>query len=149
MLPPAVGCRIATKLRSRARNPEWPGVHDLCPNRHGGAGAGTAPARSRYRRVWSRCPEGESPMDLLNDFNPADPISQLLRVIRIRSTVYCRSLLSAPWGFGVQAHCNPAFHVVTSGGCWLQVDGETAQLALGAGDLVVLPAGPAHETRDD
>ena len=88
-------------------------------------------------------------MDLLNDFSPADPISQVLRVIRICSTVYCRSLLSAPWGFGVQAHGNPAFHVVTSGGGWLQVDGEPTQLALEAGDLIVLPGGPRHWMRDD
>jgi hypothetical protein len=88
-------------------------------------------------------------MDLLNDFNPADPISQVLRVIRIRSTVYCRSDMGAPWGFGVRAHGNPAFHVVTSGGGWLQVEGEPAQLALAAGDLVVLPAGPRHWMRDD
>ena len=52
-------------------------------------------------------------MELLSDFDPADQVSQLLRVIRIRSTVYCRSLMAAPWGFGVEAHGHPAFHVVT------------------------------------
>ena len=88
-------------------------------------------------------------MELLNDFNPADPISLVLRVVRIRSTVWCRSLLGVPWGFGVQAHANPAFHVVTSGRCWLEVDGESGQRALGAGDLVVLPTGRRHWMRDD
>jgi AraC-like DNA-binding protein len=88
-------------------------------------------------------------MELLNDFNPADPISLVLRVVRIRSTVWCRSLLGVPWGFGVQAHANPAFHVVTSGHCWLEVDGESGQRALGAGDLVVLPTGRRHWMRDD
>jgi len=57
--------------------------------------------------------------------------------------------MGAPWGFAVKAHGNPAFHVVTSGGCWLEVDGEPGQLALGAGDLVVLPAGPRHWMRDE
>ena len=88
-------------------------------------------------------------MELLNDFDPADPISQVLRVVRIRSAVWCRSLLGAPWGFGVRAHGNPAFHVVTSGRCWLEVDGEPGQRALGAGDLVVLPTGRRHWVRDD
>ena len=88
-------------------------------------------------------------MQLLNDFSPADPVSQILRVIRIRSTVYCRSLLGAPWGFGVAAHGNPAFHVVTTGSCWLQVDGDPGQLRLGAGDLVVLPTGRRHWLRDN
>ena len=88
-------------------------------------------------------------MELLNDFDPADPISRVLRVVRIRSTVWCRSLLGAPWGFGVQAHGNPAFHIVTSGRCWLEVHGEPGQRALSAGDLVVLPAGRRHWMRDD
>ena len=46
-------------------------------------------------------------MELLSDFDPSDQVSQLLRVIRIRSTVYCRSLMAAPWGFGVQALPDP------------------------------------------
>src|SRR5215470_936212 len=87
-------------------------------------------------------------MELLSDFDPADQVSQLLRVIRIRSTVYCRSLLAAPWGFGVEAHGNPAFHIVTAGRCWLEVDGEPDQIPLAAGDLVLLPTGSRHRMRD-
>lgn len=88
-------------------------------------------------------------MKLLTEFDPSDRISQLLRVVRVRSTVYCRSLLGAPWGFGVDAHGNPAFHVVTSGRCWLDVDGEAQQVLLVAGDLAVLPTGPRHWLRDE
>jgi AraC family transcriptional regulator, alkane utilization regulator len=88
-------------------------------------------------------------MELLSEFDTSDPVSELLRVVRVRSTVYCRSLMRAPWGFGVEAHGNPAFHVVTSGRCWLEIDGELDQTALAAGDLVVLPAGPRHWLRDD
>jgi AraC-like DNA-binding protein len=88
-------------------------------------------------------------MELLSDFHPSDPISQILRLIRIRSTVYCRSLMSAPWGFGVESHGNPAFHVVTAGSCWLEVESESTQLALQTGDLVILPTGHRHWMRDD
>ena len=91
----------------------------------------------------------ESAMQLLSDYDPADQVSQFLRVIRIRSTVYCRSLLAAPWGFGVEAHGNPAFHIVTAGRCWLEVDGEPDQIALAAGDLVLLPMGSRHWVRDE
>jgi len=93
--------------------------------------------------------EGELTMELLSDFDPADQVSQLLRVIRIRSTVYCRSLMAAPWGFGVEAHGHPAFHVVTQGRCWLQVDGEPGQIELAAGDLALLPVGSRHWVRDE
>src|SRR5262249_57181460 len=87
-------------------------------------------------------------MELLSDFDPADEVSQLLRVIRIRSTIYCRSVMGAPWGFGVQAHGHPAFHVVTAGSCWLEIDGQPGQISLAAGDLVVLPLGNRHWMRD-
>jgi hypothetical protein len=30
-------------------------------------------------------------MERLSDFQPSDPISQILRLVRIRSTVHCRS----------------------------------------------------------
>jgi len=87
-------------------------------------------------------------MDLLGDSPGADPVNEILRAVRVRSTVYCRSLMRAPWGFGVQAHGNPAFHVVTEGHCWLDVEGEARQTPLSAGDLVILPAGPRHWMRD-
>ena len=88
-------------------------------------------------------------MDLLSDFDAPDPVSEVLRSIRIRSTVYCRSVLGAPWGFGVTGHGNPAFHMVTTGTCWLEVDGEPDQVPLATGDLVVLPTGRRHWLRDD
>ena len=88
-------------------------------------------------------------MEMLSDFGNSDLVSQVLRAIRVRSTVYCRSSMGAPWGFGVRAHGNPAFHVVTEGRCWLDVDGEPGQIPLSAGDLVVLPTGPRHWMRDD
>jgi AraC-like DNA-binding protein len=88
-------------------------------------------------------------MELLSDFRSTDPVSRLLRGVHVRSTVYCRSVMRAPWGFGVEAHGNPAFHLVTSGRCWLELAGEPEQTALGAGDLVVLPTGRRHWLRDD
>lgn len=88
-------------------------------------------------------------MELLSASDAPDPISEYLRLIRIRSTVYCRSIMRAPWGFGVEAHGSPAFHVVTAGSCWLEVDGDPEQLLLDTGDLVILPAGPRHWLRDE
>jgi AraC-like DNA-binding protein len=78
-----------------------------------------------------------------------DVLSDLLDGIRVRTTVYCRSEMRAPWGFGVEAHGNPSFHVVTRGSCWLQVDGDRNRLALKRGDLVLLPHGARHWLRDE
>lgn len=88
-------------------------------------------------------------VELLSDFDTGDRVSQLLRAVRVRSTVYCRSAMRAPWGFGVVAHGDPAFHLVTAGRCWLEVAGEQQQIPLLDGDLVVLPNGPRHWVRDD
>jgi len=76
-----------------------------------------------------------------------DVVSDLLAAVRVRTTIYCRSDMRAPWGFGVEAHGNPSFHVVTAGSCWLEIEGGQ-ELELHAGDLVLLPRGPTHWVRD-
>ncbi|HYX83562.1 MAG TPA: AraC family transcriptional regulator [Gaiellales bacterium] len=78
-----------------------------------------------------------------------DLVADLLGGVRVRSAVFCRSEMGAPWGFAVAAHGNPSFHVVTRGRCWLEVAGEGQQRPLRAGDLVILPAGPKHWMRDE
>src|SRR5205823_13014015 len=87
-------------------------------------------------------------MEKLNRVGRADVVSDVLRRVRIRSTVFCRSIMRAPWGFGVEAHGNPAFHLMTAGNGWLEVDGKVDQIRLAAGDLVVLPTGRQHWLRD-
>jgi AraC-like DNA-binding protein len=75
-------------------------------------------------------------------------LDSLLREIRVASTVYCRSRLTAPWGFRVRAGGLAAFHVVTEGECWLDVEGK-GEMRVRAGDLVILPRGDVHRLRDD
>src|SRR5262249_12714532 len=72
---------------------------------------------------------------------------RLLDSARVRTTIFCRSSMRAPWGFSVAAHGNPSFHFVSRGHCRLEVHGEGERL-LGAGALVVLPRGPEHALRD-
>jgi len=79
----------------------------------------------------------------------ADPISELLRSIRVQSTVYCRSAMYAPWGFRVQAKPSASFHLLTEGSGWLEVEGVDDPIPLATGDLVILPNGRAHQLRDD
>lgn len=77
-----------------------------------------------------------------------DVVSDLLETVRVRTSIYCRSDMRAPWGFGVRAHGNPSFHIVTNGNCWLEVDPDGTPIELHAGDLVLLPHGPTHRLRD-
>jgi AraC-like DNA-binding protein len=66
----------------------------------------------------------------------------------VSSTVYCLSEMTSPWGFKVAARSSPAFHLLTSGSAWLEVEGEQQQVRLSAGDLVILPRGEGHAVRD-
>lgn len=68
--------------------------------------------------------------------------------VRVRSSLYCRSDLTAPWGFAVEARPSATFHLLLEGEAWLEVpDGEPPR-RLRAGDLVILPRGHAHQLRD-
>jgi AraC-like DNA-binding protein len=86
---------------------------------------------------------------LLQPALSTDAVSDLLRSVRIRSTLYCRSRLSAPWGFATDAGPAAAFHAIVTGGGWLDVDESGQLLRLQAGDLVILPAGQRHSLRDE
>ena len=88
-------------------------------------------------------------MERLAGATAEDPVGDLLRAVRVRSSVFCRSLWGAPWGVGIEPRGKPAFHVVTRGACWLEVDGEPDHRRLATGDLVVLPRGDRHRVRDD
>jgi len=84
----------------------------------------------------------------LGTFSDADGVSQLLFRLSVTSTVFCLSEMSAPWGFEVAARRSPAFHLLTAGSAWLEVDGQPGPFRLLAGDLVILPRGQAHVVRD-
>lgn len=66
-----------------------------------------------------------------------DGLSELLR-LTVSSTVFC-FFMSAPWGFKVPARPMPAFHIMTTGGGWLEVEGLREPIRLSAGDLTILP----------
>src|SRR5712692_4565583 len=83
-------------------------------------------------------------MQLLTDFRQDDIVSNLLRLVRLRSSLYCRSEMTAPWGIHMQAGKHSSMHVVLDGNCWLVVTGVDKALRLSAGDLVIRLAGQEH-----
>ncbi len=87
-------------------------------------------------------------MRSLGRFSDADGLSQLLLRLTVSSTLYCLSEMTAPWGFQVAARSSPAFHLLTAGSAWLEVDGQREPVRLAAGDLVILPRGEGHIVRD-
>jgi len=87
-------------------------------------------------------------MRRLGVFPDPDGLSQLLLRLTVSSTVYCLSHMTSPWGFKVAARSSPAFHLMTAGGAWLEVEGQKEAIRISAGDLVILPRGEAHTVRD-
>ena len=92
-------------------------------------------------------PNITSPMSRQGEFSDPDGLSELLLRLTVSSTVYC-FFMSAPWGFKVPAGPVPAFHLLTTGGGWLEIEGQREPIRLSAGDLVILPRGEGHIVRD-
>src|SRR5580704_7182250 len=87
-------------------------------------------------------------MELLTSAR-ADDLSELLERINVRSVVYCRSDLGAPWGFRVDGSATAKFHLVLSGQATLTLDDpEFIPLELAAGGLVLLAHGSGHVMQD-
>ena len=71
----------------------------------------------------------------------------LLRGIRLQSSIYFRTEFRAPWGIAVAKDC-AVFHIVEQGACWLQLNGLAAPIRLSEGDFVVVTRGQPHTLRD-
>jgi AraC-like DNA-binding protein len=78
-----------------------------------------------------------------------DVLSDVLGMLRFRSTLYCRVEISAPWGLRFTPTRMASFHVVERGACWLRLDGEEEAYLLAGGDLVVLTQGAGHFVGDE
>jgi AraC-like DNA-binding protein len=86
-------------------------------------------------------------MVLLTQFPAQDPLSEVLQAVSLRSVVFCRCELRAPWGFQVPQREKTGFHVITAGRCRLEMNGSVAA-EVEAGDLLLFPHGDAHVMRD-
>ena len=75
--------------------------------------------------------------------HPGDPLTDMLKGLRLDGVEYGRCNLAAPWAFAFPARQDAIFHFVAERGCWLLTPaGHWVELA--AGDAVLLPRGSAH-----
>jgi len=76
-----------------------------------------------------------------------DALSTVLEATRLKSVVYSKFPLAAPWGLDVVKDSNSQFWRLVSGRCTVgSPDGRVIELA--AGDLVFVPHGSAHWIAD-
>jgi AraC-like DNA-binding protein len=75
---------------------------------------------------------------------PVDPLGEALHFLRMSGTFYSRGEFTAPWGLQLPATPGSMmFHFMTSGHCWLEVNGTKRQ-RLQPGDLALVPHGEGH-----
>jgi AraC-like DNA-binding protein len=77
-----------------------------------------------------------------------DVLTDVMQTVRVRSHLYGRLELTAPWGIRIDAPDRPAFFVVSRGNCWLQMSDAEEPVPLAGGDFVFLPKAHAHTLRD-
>ncbi|WP_018349917.1 AraC family transcriptional regulator [Longispora albida] len=77
-----------------------------------------------------------------------DLLSETITAIRTGDPTCGMFVRHAPWGRAYPVVPGTGFHVVLDGSCWL-VPPEGEPIALGAGDVVLLPRGASHALVDD
>ncbi|MDC3954485.1 AraC family transcriptional regulator [Polyangium jinanense] len=75
-----------------------------------------------------------------------DVLADVLRGLHLRTKVYGRLEMRAPWGMRVDKPGHALFYAVSRGSCLLEVDG--ARIPLSGGDFVFLLGGSSHVLRD-
>ncbi len=79
----------------------------------------------------------------MTDVAAVPPISEALRFVQMSGIFYCPSELTEPWGLALPPMDNCVwFHVVNSGSCHIEVDGEVRTVL--TGDLILVPHGTGH-----
>jgi AraC family transcriptional regulator, alkane utilization regulator len=77
-----------------------------------------------------------------------DVLSEILRPMRLVSSIISRARFTAPWGVRTSGVRGAIFHVVTSGECFLRDEPSGERYPLARGDLVLLSHGGPHTLSD-
>jgi AraC-like DNA-binding protein len=74
---------------------------------------------------------------------PSDPLTEMLRGLRLDGVDYSRYRMAEPWALSFPQQQAARLHFVSNMGCWLRCD-RADWTELKAGDAVLLPRGTAH-----
>ncbi len=77
-----------------------------------------------------------------------DPLSRILKDLRIVGVSYGSCRFSSPWGLNFPSDGSARLHFVVEGDCWLRLEGQEP-LHLKAGDAVLLPKAATHCLSDE
>jgi AraC-like DNA-binding protein len=108
---------------------------------HAGWSLSFARTSERRRRMSKR---GLRMGSIATVWRPADPLGEVLHLLRMRGAFYSHTEASAPWSLEMPAIADSlSFHVVTAGSCVVTLE-EDDPVSLRAGDLALVPHGRGH-----
>ncbi|HEX2914534.1 MAG TPA: AraC family transcriptional regulator [Chloroflexia bacterium] len=77
-----------------------------------------------------------------------DILTDVLSTLEVKGWLSSRRELMPPWRYDFAASPDSMFHVFSSGGAYLQVEGEIAPRRVADGDVVLFPTGRPHSLYD-
>ena len=73
-----------------------------------------------------------------------DILTDVLRALQLRGTVYFQADFQAPWGVDIKGGAMANFHMVIRGACWVRIPSEPYLSRVEEGDIIVFPHGDRH-----
>ena len=84
---------------------------------------------------------------LLTNFGEEDLVTEILRSVTLKTVVFGRAELRAPWGLHVDLPGRAVFHIVLRGQCWLSTNAAN-HVRLNCGDTILFPNAGTHNMND-
>jgi AraC-like DNA-binding protein len=67
-----------------------------------------------------------------------DALTEVLKSVRVRSTVYCPIEIGAPWGLHIEEESGTSFCILTKGSAFLEIEELKIRRRLNAGDFIII-----------
>ncbi len=78
-----------------------------------------------------------------------DVLTDVLNALELKGWISARRELTPPWRYDFAASQDMIFHLLSSGGCYLSVEGDPTPLRVEDGAVLLFPFGHAHSTCDE
>jgi len=88
-----------------------------------------------------------SSIKLLTNFAGEDLVTEILGSVTLKTVVFGRAQLHAPWGLHVDLPGRAVFHIVLHGRCWFSFNGAKP-VQITYGDTILFPRADVHAMND-
>ena len=78
-----------------------------------------------------------------------DVLTEVLDALELKGCISARRALLPPWRYNFVASQDMIFHLLSSGGGYLSIDGEPTPLRIEDGGVLLFPFGHAHSICDE